>query len=79
MRSDSDGEYTSGNSKSLRQNVEFGMNSVSKTPAQDGVAETLNRVLIEKVRTMLVQSRLLHSFWAEALNTAVHVHNLSPS
>ena len=28
---------------------------------------------------MLVQSRLPHSFWAEALNTAVHVHNLRPS
>ena len=39
----------------------------------------MNRVLMEKVRVMLIQSKLPHRFWAEALNTAVHVHNLSPS
>ena len=27
---------------------------------------------------MLVQSRLPNSFWSEALNNGVHVHNLSP-
>lgn len=53
--------------------------TIPKTPEQNGIAERLNRILIEKVRIMLVHSRLPQSFWAEALNTAVQVHNLSPS
>ena len=80
LRSDNGGEYKSRQFKEFTSECgirhEF---TVPKTPEQNGVAERLNRVLIEKARTMLVQSRLPHSFWAEALNTAVHVHNLSPS
>ena len=72
LRSDNDGKYKS----ECRIRHEF---TVPKTPEQNGVAERLNRVLVEKVRTMSVQSRLPHNFWAEALTTALHVHNLSPS
>ena len=76
LRSDNGGVYKSKQFKEFtsecRIRHEF---TVPRTPEQNGVAERLNRVLIEKVRTMLVQSRLPHSFWAEALNTAVHVHN----
>ncbi|GJT43453.1 putative ribonuclease H-like domain-containing protein [Tanacetum coccineum] len=49
--------------------------SVSRTPQQNGVAERRNRTLIEAARTMLVDSKLLTTFWAEAVNTACYVQN----
>ncbi|GJY48762.1 putative ribonuclease H-like domain-containing protein, partial [Tanacetum coccineum] len=41
----------------------------------NGVAERKNRTLIEAARTMLVDSKLLTTFWAEAVNTACYVLN----
>ncbi|GJY02939.1 putative ribonuclease H-like domain-containing protein [Tanacetum coccineum] len=49
--------------------------SVSRTPQQNGVAERKNRTLIKAVRTMLVDSKLPTTFWAEAVNTACYVLN----
>ncbi|GKB59273.1 ribonuclease H-like domain-containing protein [Tanacetum coccineum] len=49
--------------------------SVSRTPQQNGVAEKKNRTLIKAVRTMLVDSKLPTTFWAEAVNTACYVLN----
>ena len=80
LRSDNGGEYKSNAFKEYM--TECGIRhefTVPYTPEQNGAAERLNRVLMEKVRAMLIQSKLPHRFWAEALNTAVHVHNLSPS
>ncbi|GJS11242.1 retrovirus-related pol polyprotein from transposon TNT 1-94 [Tanacetum coccineum] len=39
------------------------------------VAERRNRTLIEVARTMLVDSKLPTTFWAEAVNTACYVQN----
>ncbi|GJQ95062.1 putative ribonuclease H-like domain-containing protein [Tanacetum coccineum] len=41
----------------------------------NGVAERKNRTLIEAARTMLVDSKLPTTFWAEAVNTACYVLN----
>ncbi|GJW13655.1 putative ribonuclease H-like domain-containing protein [Tanacetum coccineum] len=49
--------------------------SVARTPQQNGVAERRNRTLIEAARTMLVDSKLPTTFWAEAVNTACYVLN----
>ncbi|GKA74054.1 retrovirus-related pol polyprotein from transposon TNT 1-94, partial [Tanacetum coccineum] len=49
--------------------------SVARTPQQNGVAEINNRTLIEAARTMLVDSLLPTTFWAEAINTACYVQN----
>ncbi|GKD55696.1 putative ribonuclease H-like domain-containing protein [Tanacetum coccineum] len=49
--------------------------SVAKTPQQNGVAERKNRTLIEAARTMLVDSKLPTTFWAEAVNAACYVQN----
>ncbi|GJU38823.1 putative ribonuclease H-like domain-containing protein [Tanacetum coccineum] len=43
--------------------------SVARTPHQNGVAEKKNMTLIEVARTMLADSKLLTTFWAEAVNT----------
>ncbi|GJR24609.1 putative ribonuclease H-like domain-containing protein [Tanacetum coccineum] len=49
--------------------------SVARTPQQNGVAERKNRTLIEAARTMLADSLLPISFWAEAVNTACYLLN----
>ncbi|GKA86216.1 putative ribonuclease H-like domain-containing protein [Tanacetum coccineum] len=46
--------------------------SVARNPQQNGVAERKNRTLIEAARTMLADSKLLTTFWAEAVNTAFY-------
>ncbi|GJT02955.1 putative ribonuclease H-like domain-containing protein [Tanacetum coccineum] len=49
--------------------------SIDRTPQQNVVAERRNRTLIEAARTMLVDSKLPTTFWAEAVNTACYVLN----
>ena len=53
--------------------------TVVHTPQQNGVAERMNRTILEKVRCMLSHSKLPKSFWAEAASTACFVINRSPS
>ncbi|GKB85877.1 putative ribonuclease H-like domain-containing protein [Tanacetum coccineum] len=47
--------------------------SVARTPQQNGVAERKNRTLIKAARTMLADSLLHTTFWAEAVNTPCYV------
>ncbi|GJY46978.1 putative ribonuclease H-like domain-containing protein [Tanacetum coccineum] len=49
--------------------------SVARTPQKNGVAERRNRTLIEVARTMLADSKLPTTFWAEAVSTACYVQN----
>ncbi|GJR10865.1 putative ribonuclease H-like domain-containing protein [Tanacetum coccineum] len=49
--------------------------SVARTPQQNGVAERKNKTLIEAARTMLADSKLPTTFWAEAVSTACYVQN----
>lgn len=53
--------------------------TVTYTPQQNGVAERMNRYLLEKVRCMLYSSGLPKFFWGEALKTATYLINRSPS
>ncbi|GJU65940.1 ribonuclease H-like domain-containing protein [Tanacetum coccineum] len=52
--------------------------SNARTPQQNGVAERMNRTLIEAARTMLADSHLPTTFWAEAVNTACYTFNRLP-
>ncbi|KAJ9555302.1 hypothetical protein OSB04_009916 [Centaurea solstitialis] len=49
--------------------------SAPRTPQQNGVAGRRNRTLIEAARTMLADSKLPITFWAEAVNTACYMQN----
>nr|GEW98177.1 ribonuclease H-like domain-containing protein [Tanacetum cinerariifolium] len=49
--------------------------SVARTPQQNGVAKKKNRTLIETARSMLADSLLPTTFWAEVVNTACYVQN----
>nr|GEU72596.1 ribonuclease H-like domain-containing protein [Tanacetum cinerariifolium] len=56
--------------------LKFNIFSVSQmTPQQNGVAKRKNRTLIETAKTMLADSLLPTTFWAEAVNTACYVQN----
>ncbi|GJX20427.1 putative ribonuclease H-like domain-containing protein [Tanacetum coccineum] len=49
--------------------------SNARTPQQNGVTERMNRTLIEAARTMLADSLLPTTFWAEAVSTACYIFN----
>ena len=53
--------------------------TLSKTPEQNGVAERMNKTLDETMRSVLIDAKLPHAFWAEALFTAVYLRNRSPT
>ncbi|GJV28710.1 putative ribonuclease H-like domain-containing protein [Tanacetum coccineum] len=53
--------------------------SVVRTPQQNRVVKRKNRTLIEAARTMLADSLLPTTFWAEAVNTACYVQNRDSS
>jgi len=80
LRSDNGGEYTS--KEFGRYCKEEGITrhlTTVYTPQQNAVSERFNRTVLEKVRSMLSQSSLPYEFWAEAVNTAAYMVNLSPS
>ncbi|KAI3707586.1 hypothetical protein L6452_26212 [Arctium lappa] len=49
--------------------------SAPRTSQQNGVAERINRTLIEAARSLLADSKLPITFWAEAVNTTCYVQN----
>ncbi|GJZ49346.1 ribonuclease H-like domain-containing protein [Tanacetum coccineum] len=49
--------------------------STARTPQQNGVAERMNRTLIETARTMLADSLLPTTFWAKAVSIACYTFN----
>lgn len=53
--------------------------TIRYTPQQKGVAERMNRTIVEKARCMLLNSKLKKSFWTEAVLTAVYLINRIPT
>ncbi|GJY78816.1 putative ribonuclease H-like domain-containing protein [Tanacetum coccineum] len=49
--------------------------SNARTPQQNGVAERMNRTLIEAAKTMLADLLLPTTFWTEAVSTACYIFN----
>ena len=80
LRCDNGGEYTSTEFVTYlsKEGIKHEL-TTPHTPQQNGAAERLNRTLIEGVRTMLADSKLPHSFWAEALSTYAYLRNRSPT
>jgi transposase InsO family protein len=48
------------------------------TPQHNGVAEHMNRTLLDKVRSMLHDASLPETYWYDALVYAAHLHNVTP-
>ena len=80
LHTDNGGEYTSNEFVSyLKKEGIRHEYTVPKTSQQNGVAERMNRTLVEAVRSMLSDAKLPKCFWAEALATAVYFRNRRPT
>ncbi|KAE8707872.1 hypothetical protein F3Y22_tig00110372pilonHSYRG00231 [Hibiscus syriacus] len=80
LRTDNGGEYKSDPFFDVCH--EYGIVrhfTVRHTPQQNGVAERMNRTLLEKVRCMLSNAGLGKAFWAEAVIYAGQLINRLPS
>ena len=76
LRSDNGGEYRSKEfTKFCADKGIIQQFTCPYTPEQNGVAERLNRTLIESARSMIYHANLPLHFWAEACTTAVYIHN----
>jgi len=76
IRSDNGSEYLSSDFQSIIN--EFGIlhqRTMIYSPQQNGVAERLNRTIMDMTRTMLVDSNLPKILWAEAANTSIYLLN----
>ena len=80
VRSDNGGEFINRDFDALL--AERGSRrerSTAYTPEQNGVAERINRTLLNSVRAMLHDAHLEGRFWGEAVCTAAHIHNRVPT
>ena len=80
LHSDNGGEYTSNEFKAhvTAEGVRHEL-TIPKTPQQNGVAECMNRTLVEMARSMLIGANMPQTFWAEAISTAAYLRNRSPT
>ena len=78
LRTDNGGEYMSVEfqeylkSKGIKHET-----TVAYTPQQNGIAERMNRTLMESARSMMAHGHLPNRFWAEAVATASYLRNRS--
>lgn len=49
------------------------------TPQQNGMAERMNRTLVERARCLILNSRLQKIFWTEGVSIAAYITNRSPT
>ena len=79
LRSDNGGEYTSHEFKDYCAKYDIiHEKTVPRTPQHNGVAERMNRTIMEKVRCMLKMAKLSKEFWGEAVKTACYLINRAP-
>ena len=80
LRSDNGLEYVNESMKQyLRQCGERHETTVPHNPEQNGLAERMNRTIVERARCILSDAGLKKSFWAEAVGTACYIINRSPT
>jgi len=80
LRSDNGGEYVSNAFKALYdENGTTHQTTMPDTPQQNGVAERLNRVLVEMARTMMRHKDVDQDLWADAITMAVYIKNRATS
>ena len=80
FRSDGGGEYVSSrfiefcSSGGIEKQI-----TVPYTPQQNGVAERMNRTLMEMARSMIYHANCSQKLWAEAVATAAYLRNRCPT
>ena len=77
IRLDNGGEYRGLFAKFCKENCIKHERNVPKTPRQNGEAERVNRIIVERIQQMLSHAILPKSFWSEAMMIAIELINLS--
>jgi hypothetical protein len=79
IRTDNGGEYVNKRMATLcRHEGIVHQTTVPYTPQQNGLAERMNRSIMEKARCMLYHQQVDKKHWAEAVDTAVYLVNRTP-
>jgi transposase InsO family protein len=80
LRTDGGGEYTSKEFEAffLSQGIVDEV-TASHTPHHNGLAERMNKTLLDMARSMIKQKSLPHKFWGEAVTTAAYILNKCPT
>jgi len=80
FRSDNGGEYITFEWELyMKEHGIVHQKSTPRTPEQNGVSERLNLTIMDRVRTILIESQLPLSLWAEAVEYAIYTKNRSPT
>ena len=80
LRTDNGGEYCSHEfAEYMKEKGILHQTTTPMNPEQNGIAERMNRTIVETARSMLHHAKLPTSFWAEAVSTAVYLRNRSPT
>ena len=80
FRSDNGGEYVAHYFTDICKERGISLQpTIPYTPQQNGVAERMNRTIMENVRATLHHANLPLYLWAEAVATIVYVRNLCPT
>ena len=80
IRSDEGGEYFSNEfSDYLQKHIIQRQFTCRYTPQQNGVAERKNRHIAEVAQTLMSEKNVPHTYWAEAVSTAVYIMNRTPT
>ena len=80
LHSDGGGKYTGGElgkyleEKGIKHEI-----TMPETPQHNGVAEHMNRTLLDKVWAMLLNAELPESYWYDALEYTALLHNVVPT
>ena len=80
LKSDNGGDYCSHEFEdNCSTNGIHRQKIVPRTPQENGVAERMNRTIMERARSMRLNARLPLHMWAEVVNTIVYLINRGPS
>jgi transposase InsO family protein len=76
LRTDNGGEFCGNEFEELCKKCGIERKKTTPyTPQQNGVVERMNKMLMERARSMLSGVRLGQEFWAEAVDTACYLVN----
>nr|CCA21616.1 putative polyprotein [Albugo laibachii Nc14] len=79
IRTDNGTEYVNKRfAEECRRNGIVHQTTAPFSPQQNGLAERMNRTLIERARAMLAHKNVNKEWWAEAVNTSAYITNRVP-
>ena len=80
LRSNNGGEYCSHEFEDyFSTNGIQRQKTILRTPQENGLAERMNKTIMEHTRSMRLHAGLLLDMWAEAINTTIYLINRGPS